>query len=671
MDDNGDGRLSREEQIAWKEVLIALDENGDGRVDGRDFEGLPPPPPDGFFPDPSGGPPPSFGPGAFGRTGARPGRQDLQLVEQFDGDGDGKLDSAERSEARVFVKENRQQRGGPGGRRGGRRGGRGFGPGGEMPTPEPGPKVAVEDAETFPGRHLYDTSVLRTYFLTFANDGWESELEDFYHTDVEVPADMTVDGNVYQGVGVRFRGNSSFFSVAAGMKRSFGISVDFTAGSQRLGGYKTLNLLNAHSDPSFLREILFDTVASNYLPAPKANLVRVVVNGESWGIYINAQQTNREFIEEWFGSSKGARWKVPPDMSGAAALTWRGPEPQAYRDLYEIKSPDSPASWQGLIDLCEALETMSDQQIAEDLDQRLDIDGALWFLALDNVFGDDDGYFSRGSDYLIFQDAAHGRFHLFPYDSNETFRLGGGRGPGGRGRRGGDRGGIDREPQSAQRDIFLGSNDERRPLIRRLFAIPELKARYVAHLHTIIDEWLDWQKLGPIVTRIHRMVAEEIAADTRKLTSTEAFEDSIDGEGSGGFRRIPGLRSFVEARRTFLLDHEWLKRPAPEISSVEVSWQKNKPVWQVKIGDRTEVDRVFLYVSSGRHVPYQQIEMQGNDSGDVFSTGLPEGSGEEVTLYYVEARAPGETGTTAFFPPRATAAPATFSATNGTSVGRR
>ena len=50
--------------------------------------------------------------------------------------------------------------------------------------------------------------------------------------------------------------------------------------------------------------------------------------------------------------------------------------------------------------------------------------------ALDNVFIDGDGYLSRGSDYLLYQDRRHGRFHPIFYDSNETFRHAGGGGPG-------------------------------------------------------------------------------------------------------------------------------------------------------------------------------------------------------------------------------------------------
>ena len=63
-------------------------------------------------------------------------------------------------------------------------------------------------------------STLRTLFFEFEDDDWEKELADFYHTDVDVPSKLTVDGKVYRDVGVHFRGQSSYMSVPEGYKRS-------------------------------------------------------------------------------------------------------------------------------------------------------------------------------------------------------------------------------------------------------------------------------------------------------------------------------------------------------------------------------------------------------------------------------------------------------------------
>lgn len=83
----------------------------------------------------------------------------------------------------------------------------------------------------------------------------------FTNTDVEVPATVIVDGTTYKDVGVHFRGASSFMMVPAGSKRSLNLSFDFGDKKQRLHGYRTVNLLNANSDPTFVRTVLYSEIA--------------------------------------------------------------------------------------------------------------------------------------------------------------------------------------------------------------------------------------------------------------------------------------------------------------------------------------------------------------------------------------------------------------------------
>ncbi len=90
---------------------------------------------------------------------------------------------------------------------------------------------------------LYDPNTLRTIFLNFEESDWEKALEDFHDTDIDLPATMIVDGKTYEGVGVRFRGMSSYGMVPTGHKRSFNVSVDYINSKQDLLGYNTLNLL--------------------------------------------------------------------------------------------------------------------------------------------------------------------------------------------------------------------------------------------------------------------------------------------------------------------------------------------------------------------------------------------------------------------------------------------
>lgn len=580
---------------------------------------------------PPGGPP---APGGFGGPdffgGGPPGQEEIKLVEKYDQNSDGWLDREERDAARKSLAD-RPRRGprgfGPPGMdrprddRGGPPGGPG-GPFGRMnrEPPQAGKPMAPSEVETYVGKPLYDTSILRTIFLEFEEDDWETELAAFKETDVEVPATLTVDGVKYPNVGVKFRGMSSFMMVPDGFKRSLNVSLDFIDAEQRLDGYKTINLLNCSGDESMLSTLLYSEIAREHIPAPQANFVRVVINGEYWGVYANAQQIDKIFTKENFGTAKGTRWKVPGRPGGDGGLRYLGDELDEYKSRYEMKSNDGKKAWRALVELCRVLDETPDEQLEEKLRPMLDIDGVLWFLALDNALVNSDGYWTRASDYYLFRDET-GVFHLIPSDMNEAFRGGGPPGgPGGFGPPGGlgpppgdgpppfgfgpppgfgppeyrgppserertaregggppgdwrgrerrfgrgsggmNHGGVDLDP-------LVGLDDERMPLRGRLLKLPHLREQYLAHVREIAEKSLDWKQLGPVVAQQRALIAEAVEADTRKLGTTEAFleataPDATSSKASGEAmaeeppRRGMSLRDFAEKRREYLLKYQ-------------------------------------------------------------------------------------------------------------------
>ncbi|MBL9137576.1 MAG: CotH kinase family protein [Verrucomicrobiales bacterium] len=482
------------------------------------------------------------GPGANrGGFGGPP--VETPLVERFDRDGDKRLNRSERQEARHFLATEAAEGRGP--RRPGPPGGaRGRD---QLPAdlPAKAQRLTPSEVPSLPDAPLYDPKAVRTLFIEFESADWEKELSDFYHTDVEVPAKLVVDGKTYVDVGVRYRGASSFFTVGEGRKRSLNLSLDFAKKDQRLGGYRTLNLLNSHTDPTFLRSILYYQVAREFLPAPQANHVRVVINGENWGIYVNAEQFNADFVHAHFGTREGARWKVPGSPRGNGGLSYLGEEIAPYRRHYEIKSADKTDSWTKLIRLCRVLTETPIPELEKALEPILNLDGALRFLALENVLINCDGYWIRSSDYNLYCDS-QGRFHLIPHDANETFRA-----PDGPGWRGGEDG------RPMELSPFAGSEDANKPLLGRLLAVPNLRSRYLGVVRTISEKWLDWSKVAPLAEQYQSQIAADVRNDVHRLYSVDAFskgvtEDFIE-QGFRGPRKTTSLKTFVVQRRDYLL----------------------------------------------------------------------------------------------------------------------
>jgi spore coat protein CotH len=494
-----------------------------------------------FSPDGFGGPGMGFGGGMSGN------KKSVKLLEKFDKDGDKMLNAAERKAARTYLASSYGQGGfggfgGFGGGWGGAPGGGGMGG-----SSKPGVKLSPADAKSGGDAPLYDPNTLRTFFLQFEESDWEKELEDFRNTDVDVPVTLIVDGKTYRDVGVHFRGGSSYSMVSTGQKRSFNLKLDYVHKKQAIGGYRTLNLLNASYDPGFLHMVLYSEIVRSYIPGPKANYARTVINGESWGIYVNLQQFNKDFTRDYFNSEAGARWKVPgPNPQGG--LRYSGDNPASYKSTYQIKSKDNPKSWEALITLCKTLNQEPPKTIETALAPMLDIEGALKFLALDIAMVNDDGFWERQSDYNIYLDEK-GHFHILPYDTNETFTSGADSGMGGGfgfGMGGGFGFGMGGGPMmggaSTSLDPLTGADSGQNPLMSKLLAAPALRAKYLEIVRDIAQKWLDWERLGPIARRYHALIRDDVKADNRKLYSTDAYESGLKS-----------IESFAVARRTYLL----------------------------------------------------------------------------------------------------------------------
>ena len=562
-------------------------------------------------------------PGGFGRGRGGP-RAPEKLVNQFDTDKDGKLTGTEREAAL-------SARGG------------GSATLLNAETLRDGVQTDVQASlaavpEDSPS--LYDSQTLRTLYLRFHHEDWSEQMDVFYRTDIEVPADLIVDGKVYPEVGVHFRGTSSYFTVRS-EKKSFNIAVDYGEDGQRLYGYKTLNLLNGHVDGSFLREILYNRISRDYIPAMKTNLVKLVINGENWGVYINLQQYNKDFLAEWFGTKAGIRWKVGP---GGGSLTYAGEDPSAYEETYQLKTRNVEDPWTDLIALCKMLDkTTTDAELTEHLPAVLNIDQVLWQLAVSNVFMDDDGYIHKGGDYAIYQDV-NDRFHLVPHDNNESLRFGreGRGGPGGRGPGGWSWGDLERGMASP----VTHEDNAARPLINRLLSNPAWRARYLAHVRTVVNEWLDWEVLEPIIKEYQRLIDTEVQQDDKKLYGYEEFSTGVPAD----------LKRFVNQRRKYLQNHPELNKPVPKIISVEIGSETpplaNQSVSIKAIVDKSvAVDSVFLYYSTERRTVFNKVEM--TEAADSFIGYIPAFPAGTTVYYYVEVDAVETHGTTTFSPARA------------------
>lgn len=479
---------------------------------------------------------------------------------------------------------------------------------------------------------LYDSAIIRSVYLDFPQPNYWTLLTNNYQSKIDLPATMTVDGAIYDSVGVRFKGQTSYMGVFSSQKKSFNLSVDYALSDQRLMGYKTLNLNNSFQDASFLREVFFQHQIRRHIPAAKSNFVNLYINGQNWGLYPNVQQLNKDFLKEWFFSNDGANWRADRPASspggpgggwgdGTAALNYLGTDTAQYQKYYDLKSSDIENPWSYLIAGCAALNTTPLSELPTVLPNFFDIDRTLWHLASEIAFVDDDGYAYKGKmDYYVYYEPETGRLTPLEYDGNSVLAN-----------------------QNLTWSPFYNETKVNYPLLNRILAVPMWRQRYLAHLRTIIEEEMNPATCNAILDNYKAMIDPYVQADPKKLYSYAQFNTEVNN-----------LKNLISTRRNNLLNNAEVKQVAPTILSAEYrnvageAWQKplagEAAVVTASVTSTVGIFGVNLFYSNkltGNFTPVQMYDDgQHNDGAandGVYGAAIPGQAAGTWVRFYVEA----------------------------------
>ncbi|SRX74386.1 hypothetical protein AEQU3_01364 [Aequorivita antarctica] len=489
---------------------------------------------------------------------------------------------------------------------------------------------------------LYDINTIQTIEIVFTQSNWDELLDlemagDNNYTQAE---SVTINGELFETVGVKYKGNSSYNPNYN--KNPFHIELD-TYVDQDYQGYKDLKLANVIFDPSFVRETVSYNIAGQYMDAPKANYANIYVNGVLIGLYTNTEAITKRFVDDTFGSKTNAFFSCsPPDGAGPGSnaypsLEYLGPNSSSY----EIKS-DGADDWDELIELTNILNND-----VTNIETVLDVDRALWMLAFDNVMVNLDSYIGQfKQNYYLYKTDA-GVFNSVVWDLNMSFGVFSmtGEGPP-----------LNSTTQKAQISHLLHINNTSFPLISKLLAIPRYKKMYLAHFKTILTENITNSNYLTLANDYQDIIDAAVQADNNKFYTYAQFVGNINTDYNLGQNTAPGLTNLMNARGSYLSALSDFTVTQPTISNVAPS--NNDP----DVGDAvsftatvTNSNAVFLGYRTNQYAPFTKIQMyddgahnDGAAGDNVFGIDLT--ITNDYTHYYVYAE---NTNIGAFSPARA------------------
>lgn len=412
----------------------------------------------------------------------------------------------------------------------------------------------------FVAQNLYDKNTVQTVELFFAQANWDALLDNLAQTteDYLLADSVRINGILFDSVGVKYKGNSSYNP--NNNKNPLHINLDWVHSNQDYQGYTSLKLQNLYSDPSMIREVLSYAILENYMDCPKSNFANVYINGTLRGLYSSAESIDDRFNTDHYFDHNGSFFKCNP-IGGAGPfggtspdLKFLGMDSSLYANGYELKSS---YGWNNLVDL---INTLNNNFTS--IEDKLDLDRAIWMLAFNNVLVNLDSYNGAfRQNYYLYKDI-NNRFVPTVWDLNMSFNAF----PGGTGS---GSGGPTLDPMS-------NSNSNNHPLIKKILAEPMYNRMYMAHVRTMVQEMFTSNWYITQANALRNTIDASVQADPFKFYTYTQYQNSLTtavtgGGGPGGGNAIPGIQTLMNGRVTYFSTNPNYTLIAPTINSYGAS----------------------------------------------------------------------------------------------------
>ena len=410
-----------------------------------------------------------------------------------------------------------------------------------------------------------------------------------------IRADIVINGERFQSVGVRAKGNSSIMPGARGGsdggRYSLQISMDKYIKGQTYYGLDTFAVNNQVYDTTRMKDyIAYDIMDFIGVPSPLTNFAEVTVNGEDYGFMLMLERYDQAFLDRVYGTSAGQLYSVKIEMGR------RGD----FEDMWQDVSADMPGRGQGggrgfggiqqdggrgfgggmdamqqgggrgmgggmggfggmgggsLVytdDDVNSYSSIFNNSIGKpseqsernvitaienlnagtDLDKYWDVDGTLRYLAAHTVVVNLDSYTSNmAQNYYIYE--RNGRLTILPWDYDLSFG----------GFMSGNASSTINFPISTP---VSGVSIEDRPLINKLLEVDEYRQRYYGYLREIVEGYFESGLFEAAVVEMDARINEYVKNDATAASTHAQYEASLPVFIEVGSLRAESIRGQLD-----------------------------------------------------------------------------------------------------------------------------
>lgn len=357
---------------------------------------------------------------------------------------------------------------------------------------------------------------------------------------VWVEAEVSFDGDSWEHIGIRYKGNSSLKSTwgSGSLKMPFKLDFDQYEDNypetedQRFYGFKQLSFASNYRDDSVLREkIAADLFREAGVPSAQTAYYAVNIDyGEGpvyFGLYTVVEVIDDTVIETQFSADSGNVYKP----EGVGATFTAGSFSESSFDKETNQDEDDYSDILSLFDALHDNSRLSDpENWRENLEAVFDVDTFLNWLAVNTVIQNWDTYGVMQHNYYLYNDPETGRLVWIPWDNNESFKSNG----------------QMRDRNALQ--IDLSGIGAKWPLVSYLRDDPVYYQKYLSYLDAFLIDVFTLDDMAETYQYYHDLISPYVLEEGQEFTqisSTQAFDKSAAGLIQYTKERISLVENFL------------------------------------------------------------------------------------------------------------------------------
>jgi len=333
-----------------------------------------------------------------------------------------------------------------------------------------------------------------------------------------VTATIAFEDEIWEHVGIRFKGNSSLRNAWSSGNLKIPFKLDFDQfeddypeiDDQRFYGFKQLSLASNFNDDSYLREkVTADIFREFGVPSAHTAFYEVYVDyGEGstyFGLYTMVEMVENTVIEEQFVSDEGNLYK--PEGTGATFA-----EGSFNEDSFDKETNQEEADYSDILSLFDALHAESRLTDPEawraGLEAVFDVDVFLRWLAVNTTIQNWDTYGVMSHNYYLYTDPESGLITWIPWDNNHA---------------------LNGTSRRSTLSLSLDGVGERWPLIRFLMDDTLYQTQYEIYIGEFVETVFIPEEMAEVFKCYHDLIAPSALAENKDATmlrSNAAFENS-------------------------------------------------------------------------------------------------------------------------------------------------